>query len=139
VADLTYARALGIGAVAGLRSMTAPAATLLGGEHPYAGLALLAAGGELIVDKLPMIPARTMPPGLVFRMIAGGLSGGAIAARRERSRTVGIVAGVAGAVAATYLGYELRRTLTKKLGLPDILVALVEDGVAVWGARAANC
>lgn len=134
----TYARSLGIGAIDGLRSMTAPAATLLAGDKPLAGLALVAAGGELIVDKLPIAPARTIPPALLVRMLLGGLSGGAIAQRRDASRLAGFALGAVGAAAATYAGYEIRRVLTKNLKVPDVVVALAEDALAVWGARAAN-
>ena len=106
MATSVYARSLGIGAVAGLRSMTAPAATLLAGDRPFAGLAILAGAGELIVDKLPVAPARTIPPAVAVRMLAGGFSGGAIAARFGGSRVLGIVLGALGAVAVTYLAYE---------------------------------
>lgn len=138
MAASVYARSLGIGAVAGLRSMTAPAATLLADDRPFAGVALLAGAGELIVDKLPIAPARTIPPAVAIRMLAGGLSGGAIAARLGGSRALGIVAGGLGAVAATYLAYEIRRRLTEDAGVPDAAVALVEDALAIWAARAAN-
>lgn len=138
MATSVYARSLGIGAVAGLRSMTAPAATLLAGDRPFAGLAILAGAGELIVDKLPVAPARTIPPAVAVRMLAGGFSGGAIAARFGGSRVLGIVLGALGAVAVTYLAYDVRRRLTKDAGLPDAAVALAEDALAIWAARAAN-
>ncbi|MBD5657407.1 MAG: hypothetical protein IAI50_19825 [Candidatus Eremiobacteraeota bacterium] len=118
--------------------MTAPAATLLSGENRYAGLALLAAGGELIADKLPMIPARTQLPPLIFRMVSGGLCGAAVAERRDGSRALGVVSGVAGAVATTYLAYQLRRMLTTKFRLPDAAVAVAEDALAIWAARATS-
>ena len=134
----TYARSLGIGAVAGLRSMTAPAATLVAGENALAGLAIFAAAGEFVVDKLPIAPARTLPPALIVRVLAGGLCGGVVARRRDGSRAIGILAGAAGAIAATYAGYEIRRLLTKTFDFPDPAVAVVEDAIAIWGARAAT-
>jgi uncharacterized membrane protein len=92
----------------------------------------------MIVDKLPIAPARTTPPALIVRMLSGGLSGGAIAARRDGSRALGIAAGAVGALVATYLAYNARQLLTKNWGLPDAAVAAAEDALAVWGARAAN-
>jgi len=38
----------------------------------------IAAVGELIADKLPFVPARTMPAGLAARIISGGLSSMAV-------------------------------------------------------------
>ncbi len=59
-----YLRALGIGAVSGLRSMTGPALTRIrAGGAPALVLPLLALG-ELVVDKLPGVPPRTAPPAL---------------------------------------------------------------------------
>jgi len=134
----TYARALGIGAVAGMRSMTAPAATLSARDHPFAGLAVAAAAGELVVDKLPLTPPRTLPGPLAVRALAGGLAGGAVAARHEDSRALGFAAGAAAAVASAFIFFELRRRLTEDAGVPDVAVALAEDALAVWAARAAN-
>jgi len=127
-----YLRALGIGVVAGMRSMTAPAATLLSGGHERAGLAALAAGGEALADKLPFIPPRVAPPVLGPRLLSGGWSGGVLAARGEGSRIGGIVFGVAGAAASTWLFYRLRQTLTQDWGWPDLPVALAEDVATVW-------
>ena len=51
-----------MGTVAGLRSMTAPAAVLLATESIWAGPVAFAAVGEAIVDKLPFAPARLRLP-----------------------------------------------------------------------------
>src|SRR5215471_893137 len=84
----------GIGLIAGLRSMTAPAAVSWGARLKWIGLdhsslSFLASSvaayalavfaiGELIADKLPMTPSRTKPPSLIFRLLTGGLSGAAL-------------------------------------------------------------
>lgn len=131
-----YAQALGIGAVAGLRSMTAPAGTLFTREHRYARVARYVALGELVADKLPFIPARTAPPSLIFRLAIGGLCGDAVAKRTHAVRAAGIVLGALGALAGTYGGYRLRAYLTRERGWSGIAVALVEDAIAVGSARA---
>jgi uncharacterized membrane protein len=41
-------------------------------------------------------------------------------------------------LAAAYGGYGLRRYITKGVGLPDAPVALLEDAIAIFGARLAT-
>ncbi len=131
-----YLRSLGIGAVAGLRSMTAPAATLRSGGSSWAPLATALAAGECLADKLPQAPSRLFPPALIFRILSGGYCGGEIAVRGNASRLGGTALGAAGAVAAAYGGYALRMYLTETLRLPGFPIAALEDGVAVVVARA---
>ena len=109
--ELVALIAVGIGIVAGLRSLTAPAvvawAAQLGWIHlqgsPVAfmgskwavGIFTLLAVGELIADQLPGTPARTAAVGLSARILTGGLSGACLAAAgwrrpcRRRSRRGG--------------------------------------------------
>lgn len=128
-------RAFAIGTVAGLRSMTAPAATLLAHESMWAGPAAFAAVGEGIVDKLPIAPARTSPPALVIRVISGALCGAALARHERSAPLLPAALGAIGALAGTFGGYNARRYLTKVRGFPDAPVALVEDALAVILAR----
>ncbi len=133
-----YVRAAGIGAVAGLRSFTAPAATLATGGSAWTGLVTALAAGECVADKLPFAPSRLQPPALLWRLVSGGSCGSALAGRADGSRMIGACAGALGALAAAYGGYGLRRYLTKGVGLPDAPVALFEDAIAVFGARVAT-
>jgi uncharacterized membrane protein len=145
----TYLLAFLIGVVAGLRAMTAPAvvswAARLGWLHventwlaffgyaatPYI-LSVLAIG-ELIADKLPNTPSRKAPSGLIARIVTGGLSGAALGAT-SASWIVGLVAGVIGALAGTFGGYEFRVRLVKATGGKDFPIALLEDAIAIGGA-----
>src|ERR1700730_12833342 len=84
-----------LGCVAGLRSLTAPAAVCWGahlGWLHFAGSRLafidraatlivftLLALVELINDKLPRTPARTAVPGLIARVVMGACCGTALA------------------------------------------------------------
>lgn len=92
--------------------------------------------GELVADKLPSTPARTRPGPFVARMVSGAMSGGAVAAGSGGSLGVGAVLGAVGAVVGTLAGYNARVRLVPALGVPDTVVALVEDLVAVGGALA---
>jgi uncharacterized membrane protein len=142
--------AVAIGIVAGLRSMTAPAviawASRLGwltlDGTPMAFLASTAARwvltalmiGELIADKLPFTPSRTTVGPFAGRLIAGGLSGAALLAGHGGSGLVGAVLGAVGGVIGTMGGYRARTGLVRRLGVPDYVVAVGEDLVAIGGA-----
>jgi uncharacterized membrane protein len=142
--------AFALGIVAGLRSMTAPAAVawasafgwlkLAGTPLAFLGSAparyVLAACmvGELIADKLPSTPSRTRPGSLGVRIAAGGLAGAALALGRGEGWLAGAIMGALGAVVGTFGGYRARAGLVHRLGRPDIVVALAEDIIAIGGA-----
>ncbi len=118
--------------------MTGPAVVSWRTRDP-ARLALAAlAAGELIADKLPATPARTIPPALIFRALTGGFTGRGVALAAGESASRGIVAGAAGAVAAAYLGQAARAWVVRSSRLPDPVVALAEDALAVTAAIAAT-
>jgi uncharacterized membrane protein len=139
-----------IGVSVGLRSLTAPAVLawaahlgwldLHGSQLAFMGSPIAVAVftvlaiGELIADKLPSTPSRTRPPGLIARVVMGGLSGGVIAAAGSQPLALGAGLGVAGGLAGTFAGYEARTRLVKALKLPDLVIACLEDVVAIAGA-----
>jgi uncharacterized membrane protein len=134
-----------IGVVAGLRAMTAPAAVSWAAhlgllplqDTPLAWLGYaftpyiftVLAIGELINDKLPKTPSRTVPPQFIARVISGSLVGAAIGAAGQ-SLILGLVAGAIGAVAGTLGGAALRSKLAKLFG-KDLPAALLEDAIAI--------
>jgi uncharacterized membrane protein len=138
-----------LGCVAGLRSLTPPAAVCwgahmgwlhLGGTkfaflgHPAALIIFtLLALFELVNDKLPNTPARTALPGLSARMLTGAFGGAALAVSAGGSVVIAALVGIIGALAGTFGGYNLRHALVSRAHLPDLAVALVEDGIAVAG------
>ena len=146
-----YTGAAVMGAVAGMRSISAPAiATQIVRSGPLGAgnrqLAFLnrsatarsiavAAIGELVADKLPFLPKRTKAPSLVWRVLSGALSGAAICAAKKRSAVAGAFLGAAAAAGATYGTYELRRWAGEHFDIPDPVVAIVED-VLVAGSAA---
>jgi uncharacterized membrane protein len=88
---------------------------------------------ELVGDKLPATPARTAPLGLSARVLMGGLCGATIAVAGGASIAIGIVLGALGGIAGTYGGYQARTRLVRALGVPDVVIAVLEDIVAVGG------
>ena len=145
---MVYLSSLLIGIVAGLRTMTAPAAVAwaaqLGWLHlddtwlaflgyrwtPWA-LTVLAIV-ELITDQLPSTPSRKTIPQLGARLVSGALCGTAVGLSGG-SAVGGAVAGVIGALLGTYGGAAARARLAAAFGR-DLPAALLEDAVAVVGA-----
>ena len=91
----------------------------------------LLAIGELIADKLPTTPSRKAPPGFIARVVLGTLSGCALALGIGQSGAIGAMLGCVGAIAGTLGGYEARSRLVRGLNVPDIVIALFEDVVAI--------
>jgi len=139
--------ALGIGVVAGLRAMTAPAVVawaaylgwlnLTGSYFAFMGskwavaIFTLAALGELVNDQLPKTPARTTAGPLTARIVMGTLTGACVAVAGGASLLVGALLGAGGAVIGTFAGYKARVGLVKSLGVPDFAIAIPEDLVAI--------
>jgi len=137
-----------IGCVAGLRTMTAPAAVswaahlgwlpLDGTGLAFLGAAItpwiltVAAIAELVADQLPKTPSRKVPVQFGARIVSGAVCGAAFGIVGG-SVLVGLIAGVAGAVAGTVVGYELRSRLARVFRR-DLLAALLEDAIAIGGA-----
>ena len=142
-----FALAIGIGIVAGLRAMTAPALVSWAahcGWRSLQGTALafigstaavvvfsLAAIGEIINDKLPKTPARTAPPSFIIRIVMGGFTGACLYLSAGQSGLAGPLLGAVGAVIGTLGGYQARMRLVRGLSVKDIFVAIPEDLLAI--------
>ena len=144
-------KTLGLGAIAGARSMAAPAAlsravergdvggleqtlfAALGSPGVSRALRLLAIG-EMFVDKLPVAPSRTSPPPLLGRMASGAFVGSTLFVSGERRAVTGGALGAVSALMGAYAAERLRLRTAAKLGIPDPVVALLEDGIVLVGA-----
>ena len=138
-----------MGVVAGLRAMSAPAVVAWAAHRNWLNLhnsALSFMGStaavvvftllalvELVADQLPSTPRRTDPPGLIARIILGGLSGAAVGAAASQSTALGAVLGMAGGVVGAFAGYEVRTRLVRAFKVPDFVIACLEDVVAIGG------
>jgi uncharacterized membrane protein len=146
---LIYLLAFGIGLVTGLRSMTGPALVcwaarlgwlnlensrlvFMGSKLATYGFSA-AAVGELVADKLPFIPNRTSPGPLFGRVVLGALSGSALCVATDYSLVAGAMLGAVGGVVGAFGGFQARARLVKASGLPDWMIALGEDLVAIGG------
>lgn len=153
---LSIGAAILLGLVAGMRSMMPLAAvSILLWSHPelapsaapgrwfarpwLAVLLVLAALGELIVDKLPSTPNRTALAPFLGRVITGGLAGAVAAQIGHLSGWIGAALGVVGAVFSTFAMFHARRAAVRAAGIRDPFVGAGEDllaialsAVAVW-------
>ncbi len=135
------AGAAGIGAVAGLRSLTAPAMLsqaartgsidLRGGPCAFLGTQQTAdivtglALAEMVADKLPSTPNRIALFPLAARAASGAIVGAAVYSARRRPAGPGMIAGALAAVGTAFLGYSFRKKF------PGFFSALLEDAVTV--------
>jgi uncharacterized membrane protein len=143
----TLALAAGLGLVAGMRSMTAPAVlshylsrwgvhsddptVRLLASPRTAGVLKVLAAGELVADKTPFIPSRTEPAPLLGRVFMGALCGSVVGAWRGSSQPAAAFTGAVAALGGTYLAYQLRKRAGHRTGLPDSVFAVTEDAVAL--------
>jgi uncharacterized membrane protein len=141
--------AFAIGVIAGLRAMTAPADTawaahlgwlhVVGTPFKFMGSMItvaiftVLAVVELVTDKLPATPSRLAPPGLIARIVTGGLSGATVAAAGGGAWIVGAILGALGGVVGAFVGNRTRSALVRALKCPDFVIAVAEDLVAICG------
>ena len=142
-----YLLAFLIGVVAGLRTMTAPAAVAWAAHLGWLNLGetwlaffqsvwtrwilTVLALGELITDQLPSTPSRTVPVQFGARLVSGSLSGAAIGAAGG-NWLGGLVAGFIGAIVGTLGGRAFRSKLAAAFG-KDKPAAIIEDVIAIVG------
>ena len=147
-ASLILFFAFGIGVVAGMRSLTAPAVvswaacigalSLEGSPLAFMGWIVtvivftLLGLGELMADMLlSWIPRRTAPAPLAARLLMGGLCGASLCVSAGRSLVLGAILGALGGLAGAFVSYEIRRRLVTGLNIRDVVVALTEDAIAI--------
>jgi len=144
------ALAAGMGVVAGLRSMTAPAAIAWAakrkairlGSWPLVEIisgkvsdkAIQLALAELVADKLPFSRDRIEPGPLATRILSGAACGAVLSSAADRPLAEGAIFGGLGALIGAFGGYHLRRRLSR--GMPELSVALMEDALAIAAAAA---
>lgn len=131
-----------LGAATGLRSQMGMAAVLIAaGDDGRTRLpgrlqssaavhsAMAAATGELIADKFPKVGSRLAPGAFGARLVLAGLAAAALAKVAGRPIPKDVAVAAVSAALAAKVGHDLRATVARRL--PDQLVGLVEDGIAV--------
>jgi uncharacterized membrane protein len=138
-----FAFVLGLGFVAGLRSLGPPAVVawtahlgwlnlshsplaFMGSTIAVVIFSILAVV-ELITDLLPQTPKRTAAAPLTARILMGGLCGASLCAAGNQLLIIGAILGAVGGLIGAFAGYKIRRKLVSALNIKDIFIALVED------------
>jgi uncharacterized membrane protein len=143
-----YVKAICMGVIAGMRSMSAPALVSNHLAHhdseelanssfsfmgsPRVAQALkIAALGEMVADKLPIIPDRISPGPLAARILSGALCGASLCTAEGARAPIGAIGGGLSAIASAYAFYHLRQKLGATRILPDAALGLSEDALVV--------
>ena len=139
---------LGIGALAGMRTSSAPVITSQILSHhrskrlqhsplsfmqskTVANTLMVLSISELVMDKLPSTPNRTRPASLVFRCLSGALAGASIYKATGSNVAVGAVLGAAAAFASTYASFTLRKSAVKNTRIMDPIIGAIEDALVI--------
>ena len=144
----TTSETLAFAALSGLRSMAAPALLarairrgdlpdpkgtpyeLLGRHSPLLQLLMV---GEMVGDKTPFVPSRTSAGPLLGRAASGALVAAALRASGGRGgKGSAALLSAVSAVAAAFAGENLRAQGARRLGVPDLVLALLEDGIVLY-------
>lgn len=138
--------ALAIGLVTGMRSTLAPAmvshaladrndldaigepARTLAAPRTRHLLAPLAAG-ELLGDKLPFAPDRTIAPSMAVRAVSGGLCAAALAGTRRQPMMLPALLGATAACVSSVVMIRLRKRY-RTGAISNAALGLAEDGLA---------
>jgi uncharacterized membrane protein len=143
---------IGLGTLAGMRAMSAPAITshilshhhsnnlegtplnLMQSEKVALVLKILAVS-EFIGDKIPSAPNRISPTALTGRFLSGALAGASIYKASGNNAITGALIGGSTAAASTFVSFFIRRNAVKRTTIIDPVIGMIEDAlVAASGA-----
>jgi uncharacterized membrane protein len=144
--------AAALGALAGLRSMAAPALLSheMSNDNDFrylsriervlssgtaAKLLALLAGGEMLADKTSIVGDRTSAVPLLGRAIMGSFTAAAFAADRRQRILLPAAIGAAAAIASTYAAFHLRRLAAEHFEVPDRVLGMIEDAIVVGAGK----
>ncbi len=86
---------------------------------------------EFVTDQLPTTPARTTAIPLTARIVMGALTGACLGIAGGMLLWLGALLGVIGGFVGAFGGYQARVGLVRALHVPDFVVAVSEDLVAI--------
>jgi uncharacterized membrane protein len=145
---------LGFAALAGSRATSAPAFLSQYLSHQALSPALaksplrffakpgvttvleLLVAGEIVGDKMPSAPDRTVPQQLLVRTASGALVGATLYKAKGGKALAGALIGGLGTVAATYATWWLRTQASKQFKLDSSLVGAGEDALVLAAGTA---
>ena len=123
-------------AAAHLAGRETPGRLRLLGHPLFTAGALFMGVGELLGDKMKSAPDRTVPLGLLARVMSAGIAGAALAPRgRERA---GALAAVVTAGPLAYVTLAARKKAMHRMGqtrsglIEDVLIVAAGTAVVAW-------
>jgi uncharacterized membrane protein len=140
--------ALALGAVAGMRSMLAPTMTSRAlakrpdannADEPARTLAaqqtrywlIPLAVGELVGDKLPFAPDRTISASMMVRAVSGGMTAAVLASARRQPILLPALAGATAACVSAKVGASLRSRYASFGPFTNAALGITEDCLAL--------
>jgi uncharacterized membrane protein len=137
MSQTTFERAIKLAAVSGLKAALGPALLAASRNRPEAKMLAIAAMGEMVIDKLPYVPSRSSWPLLIPRAASGAYVANELGKEDPSSDPWIAAVGAAVAVGVGTFAPIIRGTLTHVLGVPNALVGVAEDYLALkLGAEA---
>jgi hypothetical protein len=125
-------RALKLAAVTGLRCALGPALVARSQFRPERHNLVLAALGEMVLDKLPMVPSRDTLPSLILRGAAGAwVATQVVTDDGSDADPWAAPLGAAVAMGVAVAAPKFRRSLGWSTGLSPAFLGLVEDYLAL--------
>jgi len=131
MADATFEKAMKLAVVTGLRSMLGPALVARSTNRPEGKNLALAALGEMVADKLPLVPSRDTFIPLMVRGLAGAWVARTLQEEEGTENPWIVPLGAAVAMGVAVAAPKIRKTLTVTTGVSDVFLGLIEDYFAL--------
>lgn len=131
MAEATFEKAMKLAVVTGLRSMLGPALVAGAANRPERKSLALAALGEMIADKLPLVPSRDTLLPLLIRGLAGAWVARTIQEEEGGDDPWIVPLGAAVAMGVAVAAPKVRKTLTAATGVSDTVLGVLEDYLAL--------
>jgi len=131
MADATFEKAMKLAVVTGLRSMLGPALVARSTNRPQQKNLALAALGEMVADKLPLVPSRDTLVPLIVRGLAGAWVARTLQEEEGADNPWTVPLGAAVAMGVAVAAPKIRKTLTITTGVSDTVLGMIEDYLAL--------
>jgi len=129
--NATFEKAMKLAVVTGLRSMLGPALVARSLNRPERKNLAMAAMGEMVADKLPLVPSRDTFIPLLVRGLAGAWVAKTLQEEEGTDDPWLIPLGAAVAMGVAVAAPKIRKTLMVTTGVSNAALGLFEDYLAL--------
>jgi hypothetical protein len=126
-----FKKAMQLAVVTGLRGMLGPALVSEAGLRPQRRNLALAAMGEMLLEKLPIMPSSNSLPMLLPRVLAGAWVAKTVMESEGIDDPWSPAMGAAVAAGVASISPLVRASLSRILGVPEAAIGLAEDYLAL--------